>query len=60
MVAVQFLVLLNNLRKFRIEKKNSVFSEAQKIFDKAQISNLGVGELSFPELQWRAAIKSFE
>jgi hypothetical protein len=43
-----------------MEKKKSVFSAAQKIFDKAQISSLGVGELTFPELQWRAAIKTFE
>ena len=52
MASVQVFVLLNDLTKFRIEKKKSVFSAAQKIFDKAQIQVLSLGELPFPELQW--------
>lgn len=43
MASVQVFVLLNDLAKFRIEKKNSVFSAAQKIFDKAQILSLKRG-----------------
>jgi hypothetical protein len=43
MASVQVFVLLNDLTKFRIEKKKSVFSAAQKIFDKAQISSLRRG-----------------
>jgi hypothetical protein len=52
MVSVKVFALLNDLTKFRIEKKNSVFPAAQKIFDKAQIQVLSLGELPFPELQW--------